>query len=328
MNRTLIDRHGRAIEYLRVSITDLCNLRCIYCRPPEGVKLVDHKDILRYEEILEIVRVAQGMGVRKIRVTGGEPLVRRGVLGFIGELGRLSGLEDIGLTTNGALLTKMATDLKVAGLTRINISLDSLRRNTFKRITGADKLPDVLAGIHKALEVGLNPVKINVVLLEGINEPDLPKFARMTLELPVDVRFIERMPFGGDAPPESPGSFGAHKLKQIITSQVGELMPLERGPLDGPAAMFRLEGAEGRIGIIDPVTGHFCNTCNRLRLTARGTLRPCLMANSEIDIKTPLRNGADSQELERVIQSAVNAKPAGNCSSKRAVNDSMNFIGG
>ncbi len=248
----------RVIDYLRVSITDLCNLRCVYCRPPEGVKLVSHRDILRYEEILTIIGLARDLGIRKIRVTGGEPLVRRGVLEFLASLAAMDGIEDIGLTTNGVRLASHAAGLKAAGLTRINVSLDSMRRETFAQITGADRLDRVLDGIHSALREGLSPVKINVVLLEGINEPDVPAFARLTIDNPVDVRFIERMPFGSEELPHSPDPFSALKALEMIRKEVGELEQLQRGPLDGPATMFTLKGAKGRIGIIDPVTGHFC----------------------------------------------------------------------
>lgn len=303
-------------------------MRCVYCRPPEGVKLIPHDEILRYEEILAIVRVAAEMGVRKVRITGGEPLVRRGVVEFISKLHELEAIEDIGLTTNGILLASMAKDLRDTGLTRLNISLDSLQRDTFKAITGADRLDDVLAGIRSALSAGFSAVKINVVLLQSINEKAVPAFARLTMDNPLDVRFIERMPFGAESMPRSPDSFSALKALEIIRAEFGDLLPMERTSLDGPATMFKLAGAQGRIGIIDPITGHFCGTCNRLRLTARGTLRPCLLGNSEIDIKTPLRKGASEKELAEIIQAAVLAKPIGNQSRCTAINDGMNMIGG
>jgi len=328
MSRCLVDPYGRVIDYLRVSITDLCNLRCVYCRPPQGVDLIPHDEILRYEEILTIVRVAAEMGVRKIRITGGEPLVRRGVLEFLSKLHEMEAIEDIGLTTNGTLLPLMAQDLRNAGLTRLNISLDSLRRETFKAITGGDNLDNVLDGIQSALKAGFSPVKINVVLLQGINEEDIPAFARLTLNNPTDVRFIERMPFGTELVPGSPHSFSAAKALEIIQGEFGELLPMERNSLDGPATMFRVPGARGRIGIIDPITGHFCGTCNRLRLTARGTLRPCLLGNREIDIKNPLRRGVSDEELSKIIRTAVLAKPVGNQSKIAAIDDGMNTIGG
>ncbi|MBM4326187.1 MAG: GTP 3',8-cyclase MoaA [Deltaproteobacteria bacterium] len=324
----MVDTHGRTIDYLRVSITDLCNFRCVYCRPPEGVQLVTHKEILRYEEILAVVEVALEIGIRKVRITGGEPLVRRGVVDFIARLTRLPGLDDVALTTNGVLLTEMAHDLKVAGLKRINISLDSARRDVFTRITGQDKLDRVLAGIDAALTEGFDPVKINVVLLQGINEEDVPDFARMTLEKPLDVRFIERMPFGEAAPADTPLPFSAHKVFSLIGREVGKLIPVDSGPLDGPASLFQLRGARGRIGIVDPVTGHFCGACNRLRLTARGTLRPCLLAPGEIDIKAALRNGATREELSSIIHSAVRAKPDHGAKGAGLAREPMSRIGG
>ncbi len=328
MTYSLVDPYGRCIDYLRISITDLCNLRCVYCRPPQGVDLLTHEEILRYEEILSVVETARSMGIRKIRITGGEPLVRRGVIGFIDRLTGIEGIDDVGLTTNGALLTKMAEELRTAGLSRINISLDTLRRDTFAAITGTDKLADVLAGIERAFEVGFDPVKINVVLLAGINEPDVAGLAGLTMEKPLDVRFIERMPFGATWTPHPPESFSALKALEMIRSQVGDLDSVPRGPLDGPATMFRLKGAKGRIGIIDSVTGHFCGTCNRMRLTARGTLRPCLLSDNEIDIRSALRRGDSPDQLAAIILSAVNAKPPGNCGHRGRFAEGMNRIGG
>ncbi len=329
MKNNLIDPFNREIDYLRVSITDLCNFRCVYCRPPEGVPLLSHTDILRYEEILEIVSVAADLGIRKIRVTGGEPLVRRGVVDFIRNLTAINSIRDVGLTTNGALLADMAANLRNAGLNRINISLDSLRREVFASITGKDMLGTVIDGIKKALECGFDPVKINVVLLKGVNEPDIPEFARITLDHPVDVRFIERMPFGGGhAPLNSPDSFSAFKALDMIRRGVGDLFPVERGPMDGPASMFRLAGAKGGIGVIDPVTGHFCGTCNRLRLTAKGALRPCLLSSREIDLKSALRSGLGRQSIAEIIRNAVYSKPVGRATQLSSLSDGMNSIGG
>ncbi|MBI5249259.1 MAG: GTP 3',8-cyclase MoaA [Desulfomonile tiedjei] len=324
----LLDSYNRSIQYLRVSITDLCNLRCIYCRPPEGLQLISHDEILRYEEILTIIEIFRDLGVRKIRITGGEPLVRRGVLEFLSQLVAMDGIEDVGLTTNGVLLAPMARDLKAAGLNRVNVSLDSMRRETFKDVTGSDKLDQVLEGIKAALAVGFNPVKVNVVLLEGVNEQDVAEFARLTINQPLYVRFIERMPFGSDPAPRSPESFSAHRVLEIIKNEVGQLKSVDREPLDGPATMFSLEGATGRIGIIDPVTGHFCGTCNRMRLTARGTLRPCLLGPQEIDVKSVLRRGASRKELEQLVISAVLSKPIGHSARPDRLSEGMNVIGG
>lgn len=325
----LVDLHGRTIDYLRISITDLCNFRCIYCRPPQGVTLVPHEDILRYEEILRIVSAARNLGIRKIRVTGGEPLVRRGVLSFIARLTSELGFEDVALTTNGSRLLEMAEGLRRAGLKRVNVSLDTLRRDCFHAITGADELENVLGGIDKLLEIGFHPIKLNVVLLKGVNESDVPDFVRLAIDRPIDVRFIERMPFGAEvAPPGSPDSFSALEALRSIEKSFGKLEPLDRSTLDGPAKMYKVQGALGRIGVIDPVTGHFCGTCNRLRLTARGALRPCLLSPVEIDIKSLLRMSPEDCEIEDFIRRAVFAKPASRFSNVENMNVGMNLIGG
>jgi len=300
----------------------------VYCRPPEGIKLITHDEILRYEEILTVITMARDMGVRKIRVTGGEPLVRRGALEFLSRLTSLEGIEDVGLTTNGVLLPTMAEDLKSAGLARINISLDSLRPEVFRRIARSDHLAEVLAGVEKVLELGFHPVKINVVLLRDINEDDVPAFARMTLEKPLDIRFIERMPFGSEPGASLPPPFSALAALDMIRRELGDVHPEERHPLDGPATMFRLDGALGRIGVIDPMTGHFCGTCNRMRLTARGTLRPCLLSPREFDLRGALRNGGSREDVAAVIQSAVLAKPMGHAGGLELKSEGMYLIGG
>ena len=329
MQSKLIDLHGRTIDYFRISITDLCNFRCIYCRPAEGVPLVSHSDILRYEEILRIAKVAKNLGMRKVRITGGEPLVRRGVLDFISRLVSETGLEDVALTTNGSKLQDMALSLRKAGLKRVNISLDTLRRDCFRSITGADELYRVLKGIEASLDVGFDPIKINVVLLKGINERDVPDFARLTIDKPVDVRFIERMPFGAEIPPpNSPDSFSAKDTLKIIESAFGKLNPVERSKLDGPATMFKLDGALGQIGVIDPVSGHFCGKCNRMRLTAKGFLRPCLLNPLEIDVKTFLRTSPDDSQMESFLEAAVLMKPASRFSNIEKIDVGMNTIGG
>ncbi|MCL5123248.1 MAG: GTP 3',8-cyclase MoaA [Deltaproteobacteria bacterium] len=329
MQSKLIDLHGRTIDYFRISITDLCNFRCIYCRPAEGVPLVSHSDILRYEEILRIAKVAKNLGMRKVRITGGEPLVRRGVLDFISRLVSETGLEDVALTTNGSKLQDMALSLRKAGLKRVNISLDTLRRDCFRSITGADELYRVLKGIEASLDVGFDPIKINVVLLKGINERDVPDFARLTIDKPVDVRFIERMPFGAEIPPpNSPDSFSAKDTLKIIESAFGKLNPVERSKLDGPATMFKLDGALGQIGVIDPVSGHFCGKCNRMRLTAKGFLRPCLLNPLEIDVRTFLRTSPDDSQMESFLEAAVLMKPASRFSNIEKIDVGMNTIGG
>ncbi len=291
--------------------------------------LVSHSDILRYEEILRIAKVAKNLGMRKVRITGGDPLVRRGVLDFISRLVSETGLEDVALTTNGSKLQDMALSLRKAGLKRVNISLDTLRRDCFRSITGADELYRVLKGIEASLDVGFDPIKINVVLLKGINERDVPDFARLTIDKPVDVRFIERMPFGAEIPPpNSPDSFSAKDTLKIIESAFGKLNPVERSKLHGPATMFKLDGALGQIGVIDPVSGHFCGKCNRMRLTAKGFLRPCLLNPLEIDVKTFLRTSPDDSQMESFLEAAVLMKPASRFSNIEKIDVGMNTIGG
>ncbi|MGC8659547.1 MAG: GTP 3',8-cyclase MoaA [Desulfomonilaceae bacterium] len=329
MDSQLVDLHGRTIDYFRISITDLCNFRCIYCRPAEGVPLVSHDDILRYEEILKIANAAKKLGMRKVRVTGGEPLVRRGVLDFISRLVSEIGLEDVALTTNGSKLQDMAVSLRKAGLKRVNISLDTLRRESFHSITGVDELHRVLNGIEASLDVGFDPIKINVVLLKGVNELDVPDFAQLTIDKPLHVRFIERMPFGAEIPPpNSPDSFSARDTLEMIENAFGKLIPVERSELDGPATMFKIKGALGQIGVIDPVSGHFCGKCNRMRLTAKGFLRPCLLNSLEIDVKTFLRTYPNDSQIESFLRAAVLMKPASRFSNIEKINVGMNSIGG
>jgi cyclic pyranopterin phosphate synthase len=324
----ITDLYGRKIDYLRVSVTDLCNFRCIYCLPPEGAPQTTHHEILRYEEILRIVDLFVRLGVRKVRVTGGEPLVRRDITHFIQQLTKIEGLKEIALTTNGYLLSRMAVNLKLAGLKRVNISLDSLDPKTFEMITGVDGLQTILEGLQASLDVGFDPVKINVVLLKDINEDDAPEFARMTMDAPIDVRFIERMPFGRNQLVDPPDSFSAEKARLLIEKKLARLRQEAREAGDGPATMFSLPNAKGRIGFIDPITGHFCGTCNRMRLTATGGLRPCLFSNNEIDIKTPLRTGADDMELGAILEKAVASKPVGHGRLDGAAGVGMNRIGG
>ncbi len=251
------------------------------------------------------------------------------MVNFISRLTHEIGLEDVALTTNGSKLDKMARELREAGLKRINVSLDTLRRDCFSAITGVDDLTGVMKGIEASFDVGFDPIKINVVLLKGFNEIDIPEFARMTVDRPLDVRFIERMPFGNDTEPiNSPDSFGAAEAIGIIEKSFGSLIPLDRSPLDGPARMLRIKGAKGRIGIIDPVTGHFCPTCNRLRLTARGSLRPCLLGPLEMDLRSLLRANPDDSQIEAFIKAAVMAKPASRYANLRRMETGMNTIGG
>lgn len=302
----LLDSFNRRIDYLRISVTDRCNLRCIYCTA-HSIPHLTHDDILRYEEIERVVRVAAGIGITKVRITGGEPLLRYDLDEFVGMLSRIEGIDDISLTTNGILLAKYARELKEAGLKRVNISLDTLREDRFCKITGYDQLDDVLSGIAAAHDAGLEPVKINTVVLKGINDDEVIDFARMSISDGWHVRFIEFMPFGilGS---EIAETVPVPVIRERIQS-LGKLEPYSPEKGNGPADSYRLSGARGTIGFITPVTEHFCHNCNRLRLTADGQLRPCLLDDSEFDIKELLRNGTDADGLEGLLFQAVAQKP-------------------
>jgi len=301
------DSFQRPINYLRISVTDRCNLRCIYCMPEEGVKLISHEDILTYEEIYTVTKAAAELGIEKIRITGGEPLVRSGLPGLVQMIARIEGIDDIALTTNGILLARYAAELKQAGLQRVNISLDTLKPDKFKLITRHNNLSNVLAGIEAAKSAGLRPVKINVVAMHGLNDDEILDFARKTVDDGWHVRFIELMPTPGASTVASqfiPISAVRERLKLL-----GKLEPCLPSAGNGPAKYFRLPNANGTIGFITPVSEHFCFECNRLRLTADGKLRPCLLTDYEIDLKSPLRNGVSSAGLKKLIKKAVVNKP-------------------
>jgi cyclic pyranopterin phosphate synthase len=299
----ILDSFGRSINYLRISVTDRCNLRCIYCMPPEGVPQMSHSEILAYEEIGTIVQVATELGINKVRLTGGEPLVRADFPKLIEMLSKIEGIRELSLTTNGTLLKKYALELKQAGVSRLNVSLDTLRDDRFRHITRLAGLKDVLEGIEVAKEAGFKLVKINTVVMRGINEDEVLDFARMTYKDGWHVRFIELMPFNGVAEfvPSS-------ELQQHI-SLLGKLEPCGSLTGNGPVIHYRLPGARGTIGFISPLTEtSFCSRCNRMRLTPDGKLRPCLFGEDEIDLKTPLRNNASTEELKRLILKAVASK--------------------
>jgi cyclic pyranopterin phosphate synthase len=306
--KTLIDPYKRHLSYLRISITDRCNLRCIYCMPREMIPKLEHADVLRYEEILRVAKVAAGLGITKLRVTGGEPLVRRDVCDLLTQLNRTPGIREVSLTTNGVLLTERLDDLLAAGVRRINVSLDSLKPERFAAITRVDCFQKVWDGIMAALDRGMAPVKINVVALRGINDDELPDLAALSLRYPVHVRFIEQMPIGEAAMrPVQP--LLTPEIKTLL-APLGRLEPVPATANDGPAERHRIPGAPGEIGFISALSHHFCDRCNRLRLTASGGLRPCLLSDHEEDMRTPLRQGASDVELAQVFLSAVRHKPA------------------
>jgi cyclic pyranopterin phosphate synthase len=306
----MIDQYDRNINYLRVSITDRCNLRCSYCMPKEGLSLIGHDDILRYEEILRIIRIAAGEGITKVRITGGEPLVRRGVAEFIASLRTISGLTDISLTTNGLLLEAFAEPLYAAGIRRINVSLDSLNPEKYAAITRGGDIHAVLRGIQKVREAGFSPIKINIVAIKGFNDSEILDFARLTLDHPYQIRFIELMSLG-EAGIENNGGYLANSIIRDRIGVLGTLMPVDgKGAMNGgPAQIFRLMGGMGEIGFISPVSRHFCHSCNRLRLTADGHLRACLLSDAEVDLKGPLREGGSDDVIGELIRGAIIRKP-------------------
>lgn len=310
MVRLLQDQFDRKIDYMRISVTDRCNLRCIYCIPSEGVRFIEHREILRYEEILRIVRIASRHGISKIRVTGGEPLLRRDIVRFIASLSEIPGIEDISLTTNGVLLKLYAEDLFKAGLQRINISLDSLDPAKYEKITRGNHLSDVWEGIEEAERVGMKPVKINTVPVRGFNDDEIIDFAMLTFKRPIGVRFIEFMPIGAKEIWDERKYIATEEIKDRIRP-LGDLTPVNSDRQAGPAESYRLPEALGVIGFISPISNHFCSSCNRLRLTADGKFRPCLFSESEIDLKNPIRDGCDDLEIERLLCLAVHVKPKG-----------------
>jgi cyclic pyranopterin phosphate synthase len=305
----LLDPHKRLIDYLRISVTDRCNLSCFYCKPRTEMKVLPHPEILTYEEIQRLVSVAVPLGISRIRVTGGEPLVRRGIVEFIRALGRYDKIEDISLTTNGMLLEDMAGALAEAGRPRLNISLDSLNARKFQKITGSDGWDRVWRGINKAEELGFFPLKINMVPVRGVNEDEVADFARLTLDRRLHVRFIEYMPIGAGGRWSRDVCVPAAEIRGAIERELGPLAPFRSENSAGPSVNYQVPGAAGVIGFISPISRHFCDSCRRLRLTADGKIRPCLMSDTEIDVKSPMRGGCDDAELERLLRLALEIKP-------------------
>ncbi len=305
---SLVDPFNRTIEYLRISVTDRCNLHCLYCVPQGDIPKLKHEEILRYEEILRIVRVGIALGIKKVRVTGGEPLVRKGIIHFLNALSSLEGLKDLAITTNGVLLKHNLAEIRDAGINRLNISLDTLRNDRFKFISGVDKLDDVLEAIQLAEKLGFSPIKLNMVVMKNVNEDEIEAFARLSLDKPYHIRFIEYMPMGSRPGHVNPGHIPTKQIKEMV-QKISPLERILRQRHDGPAERYRLKGARGEIGFISPMTNHFCNSCNRLRLTAEGHIRPCLLSDRELDVKTALRNGANDEDLAELLRKATSFKP-------------------
>ena len=303
-----VDPYDRRITYLRVSVTDRCNLRCTYCVPAHDFKLLRHSDILTYEEILTLINVAVDIGVTKVRLTGGEPLLRRDFVHLVESVCRIPSLQDVSVTTNGVLLKELAGPLFEAGLRRINISLDTLKPFKYEKITGRDSFKAVWEGIQAAEAVGFSPIKINVVAIRGFNDDELLQFAEFSIKKPHHVRFIEYMPIDrkGSWTPEKYISSDEIKAQLDV---LGSLTKVSRSLHDGPAERYRFRSAQGEVGFISALSHHFCPSCNRLRLTADGKLRPCLFSDDEEDIKTPLRKGVGRDVLKKIIQETIARKP-------------------
>ncbi len=333
------DGHGRTIDYLRISLTDRCNLRCIYCMPESGVEQATHDEILRIEEIARFVEAAADCGIRRVRLTGGEPLVRRGVLELVRDVAGTPGIEEVSLTTNGVLLPEMAADLREAGLSRVNISLDTLDAAQFTYITRRGRLDDVMAGIDAALAAGLAPVKLNCVAVRSLDQ-DFTAFARLSVERALHVRFIEYMPVGHSEGVDGAGwteddSIPAEELREEIDAGLAAcglpaLAPVHDDEAPGgagPARYWKIPGAAGTVGFISGMSNHFCAECNRLRLTADGKLRPCLFSDDEIDVRAVLRGGGGQADLARVLREAIGAKPEEH-GGETATERDMSRIGG
>jgi len=331
--RPLTDDFGRQITYLRISVTDRCNLRCVYCMPESGVSLLSHADIISYEDILRLAGILSDHGVNKIRITGGEPLARKGLAGLIKSLGKIKGIEDISMTTNGILLEKYAPELYNAGLKRINISLDSLKEDRFQRITRTGNLKDVLRGIELAKKTGFNPVKINTVLIKGINDDEIIDFVNFAKEFGFNLRFIEYMPIGGNITE----AVLSKEIEEKIKSEFDDfsLIVGKAGVDSGVSRSFGFKDGKAVIGFISPLSEHFCGNCNRLRLTASGNLRLCLFYDNEYNIKDILKENDDEAVFEKIseiikfkrFKHNFNEK-AGKQESLLWANDFMNEIGG
>ncbi|MHB8776099.1 MAG: GTP 3',8-cyclase MoaA [Bellilinea sp.] len=323
------DRFGRNIHYLRISLTDHCNLRCVYCMP-EDMTFRPNAEMLQDDEVLLLVRLFASLGFDKIRLTGGEPTVRAHVVDLVREIAAAPGIRSLSMTTNGVLLGKLAQPLKDAGLQRVNISLDTLDTVRFKKITRWGSFDQVWEGIQASEAAGLTPVKLNAVVVRGFNDQDIAGMAALTLENPWQVRFIEMMPFGGATDLQRQQVVTAEEMRNQIEAVLGPLTPGNNGKLDGEARIFRLPNAKGELGFISSVTAPFCAACTRARLTADGKLRLCLLRDKEVDLLTPLRAGASLEQLRQIVLDGVWVKPWGHglAEGEFATNRVMSEIGG
>ena len=307
----LIDSFGRVHTNLRVSVTDRCNIRCFYCMPAENVRFKPRRELLSFEEIERFVRVAARLGVNKLRLTGGEPLVRHELPLLVEKLAKVPGILDIALTTNGVLLAEQAQALKDAGLHRLNVSLDSLDPETFFRISRREGLDRVLAGIHTAQRIGFRKIKLNAVAIRGLTEPDILPLGNFAREHGLEMRFIEFMPLDADGNWDNDQVLSGQQIRDVLEADIGPLLPVERDDPSQPATDYRFADGRGRIGFINPVTQPFCQACNRLRLTAEGQVRNCLFSAEEWDARALLRGNASDEELANLLRQSVGEKRAG-----------------
>lgn len=318
------DNFGREIKYLRISVTDLCNLRCKYCMPESGIDKKPHFNILSFEEIYQIAKASVELGIDKIRITGGEPLVRKDIVTLVEKLASIDGIKDLAMTTNGILLKDYATDLKKAGLNRVNISLDTLYEDRYTDITRGGNIYDVMDGLEAAIVAGLTPVKINTVIIKGFNDDEIMNFVQLTLNEPLYIRFIELMPIG------QVGTSGKYEFvsNEEILSKLQGIKPVKME--DGAVAKYyQFPGALGKIGFINPISDHFCSDCNKIRLTSDGKLKPCLHSNEEIDLKEVLDKN-DFGLLKETIKQTILNKPERHYlkENPEIVSREMNKIGG
>jgi GTP 3',8-cyclase len=324
-----LDRFGRKIHYLRISLTDHCNLRCVYCMP-EDMVFRPNAELMQDDEILQLVNLFATLGFDKFRLTGGEPTVRANIVNIVQGIAQTPGVRSLSMTTNGVLLSRLAHPLAQAGLQRVNISIDTLDPVKFRRLTRWGKLEDVWAGIHAAQQAGLTPIKLNGVVVRGYNEQDVVDLARLTMDNPWQVRFIEMMPFAGATDLQTEQMVTAQEMKDRIEAALGPLAVANDGELDGEARLFHLPGSQGDIGFISSVTAPFCASCTRARLTADGRLRLCLLREGEVDLLTPLRAGATLAELRQLILDGIWNKPWGHGLDEGVIplNRVMSEIGG
>jgi len=325
----MIDKHSRKISYLRVSVTDLCNLRCVYCMPPGGSELSRKEEILSLEEILRLIKHGVSLGVNKIRITGGEPLVRKGIIFLVNQIAEIKGIDDIAMTTNGVFLKEFAAELKSSGLSRLNISLDTMREDRFAEITRGGNIADVFDGVEAVLKAGFKGTKMNAVVMRGDNDDEIHDFVRYIMERDIELRFIELMASGWKDMVNEDRFMPTSEIMERVRG-VGELVPDKQRVGGGPATIYRIKGALGSIGFISAVSKPFCSTCNRLRLTSDGKLRSCLLTGGEVDIKDILRSSnLDETEMQDKLTEAfhrvTDLKPIVHSGRNRAV---MNQIGG